>query len=740
MASGNIKGITIEISADITGFDKEIKQANKSIRDTQKNLREINKLLKLDPKNVELLRQKQDLLKKAVEDTKKKIELEKAELAKLKEADQTPEVKERMEKLERQIVADEQALEKLQGDLKNFGSVGKQQVAAVGKAMQDVGKKISEVGEKVKGVGDAMTKKITAPIVTMGAASVAAFKDVDSGLDTIKKKTGATGEALEEMEGIMERLATTIPTSFDEAGAAVGEVNTRFSVTGEELEELSAQFIKFAKLNDTDVSSAIDKVQAAMAMFGVETDSAADVLDILNKAGQDTGVSMDTLSSSLLTNGTALQEMGFGINTAAGFLANLEKSGVDASSVMTGLKKALQNATKQGKPLNEALAELQTEMEGAASDTEAAQKATELFGAKAGPAIAQAVRDGRLSFDELANSVSGFSDSVSETFESTQDPIDNFTTALNAAKLAGAEIGAVVLEQVAPAITMAKDAIMSLKEKWGELSPETQAAIIRAAGVAAAIGPVIALIGSLIIGIGKLVFYAGAITTALAPVIALLSGPLVIAIGAAIAAGVLIMKNWDKIVDACRQMKEGVQRDWETIKSNVSTAAENIKSTVTTKFKEVKDAITKPIEEAKQKVTDAINKIKDVVNNAKLSLPKIKLPHFHIQGGQVPWGIGGVGTPPKISIDWYKKAYDNPVIFTQPTVLPTMGGMKGFGDGSGAEIVMGLDRLREMMGNTGTVNNYITVNAAPGMDVRELADVVAERIEFQTQQRRAVFA
>ena len=58
--------------------------------------------------------------------------------------------------------------------------------------MQEVGGKISEVGE-------GLTTHVTAPIVAVGAASLAAFNEVDSGLDIVEQKTGATGQALEDM-------------------------------------------------------------------------------------------------------------------------------------------------------------------------------------------------------------------------------------------------------------------------------------------------------------------------------------------------------------------------------------------------------------------------------------------------------------------------------------------------------------------------------------------------------------
>lgn len=59
MAGGKIRGITIELNGDTSGFTKALGDANKEIKNTQSQLKDVEKLLKLDPKNTELLRQKQ---------------------------------------------------------------------------------------------------------------------------------------------------------------------------------------------------------------------------------------------------------------------------------------------------------------------------------------------------------------------------------------------------------------------------------------------------------------------------------------------------------------------------------------------------------------------------------------------------------------------------------------------------------------------------------------------------------
>lgn len=188
-------------------------------------------------------------------------------------------------------------------------------------------------------VGSSLNKNVTAPIAAASAGIMAAWEQVDEGMDIIVEKTGATGDALEEMQTSARNIAKSIPTDFVTAGSQFGEVNTRFHLTGQELEDLSSKFVKFAELNDTDVSSSIDNTQKVMEAFNLTAEDAGALLDTMNKVGQDTGISMDTLASTMVSNAASLKELGMSAAGAAAFLGQCETSGVDTSAVMAGLKK-----------------------------------------------------------------------------------------------------------------------------------------------------------------------------------------------------------------------------------------------------------------------------------------------------------------------------------------------------------------------------------------------------------------
>ena len=504
-----------------------------------------------------------------------------------------------------------------------------------GGKLQDAGTKLGNVSDKMKDTGKTMTTHVTAPIVAGGVAAVAAFNEVDGAADILIQKTGAQGKAFEDMKTIMEDIATTIPTDFETAANAVGEVNTRFGVTGQQLQDLSTKYIEFSTLNNVDVPSSIDNTQKALAAFGLDANSAGMLLDVLNKTGQNTGVSMEALTSGLIQNGAAFQEMGLSIDQATVFMGQMETSGANSETVMQGLRKALKNATEDGIPLNQALQDLQSTIANGKGGVDGLTAAYDLFG-KSGDQIYAAVRNGTLDFTQLASSqniLKNSTDSVSKSYQDTVDPIDEMKMAMNDAKVIGADIVTTAMPMIRDALEGLRNLLKDLKEWWNGLSEGEQDNILKFIAIAAVAGPVISVLASLIGIISGVSTALGFLTTTTItfegvafPIIAVIA-----AIAAAITAVVLVIKNWGKITEWLGGIWEGIKNlagtVWngitsivggavDGVKSVVGKAWDGIKSVTGTVFGAVKDTVTGAFSKAKDFVGGAVDKIKSGVGKA----------------------------------------------------------------------------------------------------------------------------
>lgn len=231
-----------------------------------------------------------------------------------------------------------------------------------------------------------------------------------------------------------------------------------------------------------------------------------------------------------------------------------------------------------------------------------------------------------------------------------------------------AKAGAAALQALTPLIEKVALAIEKVLNFIAQLTPQQMQVIMTILAVVAAISPLLSII------------------SALSAAIAFLASPIgiVIAIIAAlIAIGIALYKHWDEIKAKAIEFVNGVKAGFEQLKTDVTTAVENLKTNIATTWENIKTSITRPIEQAWQTVSGIVDKIKDMFNFS-LSFPHIKLPHF-----SWTWSDLGVVSIPHISVEWYKKAYDEPYMFTRPTVI----GNRGFGDGNGAEMVYGKDNL-----------------------------------------------
>lgn len=486
MAKSKIAGITVEVGGDTTKLGKALSGVDSKARATSSELREVNNALKKAPESVELWNQKQKLLTEAIENSREK-------LAKLEEVqkdiqrqydngdigeDAYRAYQREVEKTKGELEGFEKQLEKTNEDMKEAGK----QADETGDSLEAAGDKAEESGGKFPGMAAAAVA--AAAVITKAASECyEAWQEVDEGYDTIVTKTGATGAALEDLQGVADNIFTSLPVEMSDVGNAVGEVNTRFQITGEALEGLSSKFLKYADINNTEVVGSIDNVSGIMKAFNLDVSEAGDLLGVLTDVGQRTGLEVSQLESLLLSNAATFKEMGLDVGAAAEMLGQFEINGVEVSQAIAGLTKAQQNATKDGKSLNDALAESVDNIKSAATETEALQIATDLFGKKGAAPLAQAIREGRVNFDAFSKSMKGAGDLVDSTFDAIQDAPDRMKTTMNSLKLQGAELAEKLLPQAEKLLEQINDNLPEILDTGKRLLPVVGGLAAAAAGI-----------------------------------------------------------------------------------------------------------------------------------------------------------------------------------------------------------------------------------------------------------------
>lgn len=633
MASNNIKGIVVKIGANTSDLVKSLKDVESEIKSTQNALKKVNEALKLDPKNVELIAEKQKLLKEQIENTEQKLRLleESAKDANQALADGTISEQEYAQ-LTAEIARTTAELKNLNEEAKKSGDAN-QAFINLGSELDKIGGKISSVGDSLKGFGETLSTHVTAPIVALGVASVEAFREVDAGLDNIVRKTGVTGDQLQAYEDIMNNIARTVPADFNTIGNAVGEVATRFNLTGQELEDLSSYFVQFASVNGVDVVTSVDDVQKALSAFGMDASDATRLLDRLTRVSQNTGANVSTLANGLIQNATAFEEMGLNIDQATIFMGRMETSGANAESVMQALRKALKNATADGTSLNDALANLQNEILNGTDSMDGLTYAYELFG-RSGDQIYSAVRQGTLDFTNLAESAEDASGTVGDTFSQTVDPITEMQTTVNELKITLADIGETMATTLQPALESLNTTLQSVNEWWNSLDDSEQQNILTALAVVASIGPIIAIIGSFISSLGGLITSLGAAstlmgTTGLAGTVTALGAsiaPVIVVVGSIIAilwglyeivTGLIyIFNNWDTLMWALNRdfgfIFDAIKQAWENLVNSIKEKIDEVKG----KFDEFKENVSAIKDHCREKVDEIISFFAELPANA----------------------------------------------------------------------------------------------------------------------------
>lgn len=288
MAGAKVRGITIQLDGDTSGFTKSLQNANKEIKNTQDQLKDVEKLLKLDPKNTELLRQKQELLNKAIGESKTKLDnLKKAEDQMRSQG--VDENSEQFMALQREIIATEQSLEALTKEAGN----AKNAFSKIGDAAKVVGQKADEIAQKTKGISTAGA----AIAGSLGALGGSAIKTADD-LATLSKRTGLSTDMLQKFS----YASDMVDVSVEELAGAVSKMKKNMAEAPEKFEALGVA-VTDAEGNFRPLEDVLFDSLDALSKIPGETERDVAAMDIFGK-------SADTLATIIDDGGTSLKDYG----------------------------------------------------------------------------------------------------------------------------------------------------------------------------------------------------------------------------------------------------------------------------------------------------------------------------------------------------------------------------------------------------------------------------------------------
>lgn len=548
------------------------------------------------------------------------------------------------------------------------------------------------LGQKLAAAKGLMTKAIpVAAAAAVGKALYEVGQEFDEMTDTIIVGTGASGEALESLKESAKDIATTVPVSFGEAGDLVQDLNTRLGLTGDTLTEVGTQIAAVGDI--TGEAFDTEKFSGAMAAWGTSAEDMSGQLDTLFAVSQSTGIGMNTLTGIIETAAPQMKTLGYSFEDTAAMAGLLDKAGLDANGTMSKMSRALTALAQDGEEPAEAMQRTTAEigkMIEKGDEAGAIDLAAELFGTRGATQFVAAVQSGSMSIDEFAAAVSDSSGIISETEQRTMSFGEHVEVLKNQFKELLEPMGSKVFEGVSAGMSVVTRVFGEFTDGPGKYVGELFNKLVNlgkrvAAVMASAFGDAS--------GLDKM---KGSTTT--------------------------LTKAVSKLFSAIRPVLNVFMKLMRTVLPVLARIVGTVLGAAFRTLVRILNTVSKAVTKLKNTfdtVKKAFQKFKSVVTSPFRFLGGLKRPHIDIDGGRIPFGIGGKGEKPSISVTWGARGG----ILDSSTLI-------GIGAGeAGKEALLPLERNTGWMDTLAErINSGNTINMTVNVDGAENPEQYAQRL------------
>lgn len=415
------------------------------------------------------------------------------------------------------------------------------------------------------GIGGTALAGISAGAIGVGVGLFKIGQSFNAAFDTIRVGTGQTGSALRGLENDFKEVVKDVPTDFGSASEAIAAVNARLHLTGAPLQDVTERLLELSRLTKSDLTGNLESVTRLFGDWSISTDKQSGVLDELFRASQRTGIGVQNLAERVVFFGAPLRQLGFGFTDAIALISKFEAEGVNVETVLGGMRMGLARLAKAGEEPASTFRRLVGEIKafGDAGDIiKSNEVAIKLFGARAGPDLAAAIREGRFEVSGLAKDIASGKDTILGAAGATNDFSEKWLQFKNRVLVALEPVARKFFNAFGKFLDDAGPALAGFMSIVAKLAPVLTPIIVPLLAIAAAALP----IGILAKGVLGVVKAFGLLYDIIKLTWLLVSlNPWVLLVAAAVAAIVLIVTHWE-------EFKRGLSIIWEFIKTAAADA------------------------------------------------------------------------------------------------------------------------------------------------------------------------
>lgn len=394
-----------------------------------------------------------------------------------------------------------------------------------------IGNNLSGIGKSLTSAGSTLTKSVTAPVVGLGTVAVKTSADFESAMSKVSAISGATGSDLDALNQKAQEMGAKTKFSATESAEAF----TYMAMAGWKTEDMLQGIegiMSLAAADGLDLATTSDIVTDALTAFGLSASDSGHFADVLAKAASNANTNVSLLGESFKYAAPVAGALGYSAEDTAIALGLMANAGIKGSQGGTALRSSLSrlikptdaaailmekyglsmtNADGSMKSLGEVMDMLRNNM-GDLSEAEQAQAAATLFGQEAMSGMLAIINASDSDYKKLTGAIydaEGAAQGMADTMLNNLS--GQFTLLKSALEGLAIQFGEIILPYIKQFVTW----LQGLVQKLQELTPEQKEQIVKWAAFAAAIGPVLLVVGKLVTGIGGLITTLGKIPGAI---------------------------------------------------------------------------------------------------------------------------------------------------------------------------------------------------------------------------------